>query len=124
MCYTNTFFDMQKEGNRQLDLSPFDQTGPRIYVHKFFCFEFLDSTRQAEAVERLEQCLSATILRWPIITGHVSPAEGSDGYRLALHYETPAVGQLERRVRYVVLKSNAAKEQSQALSHLAASRPR
>ena len=79
-----------------VDLSPFDQTIPRLYVHKLFCFPFSDSSRQAEAVESIERGLSATILKWPSINGRVSPAKnGIQHNAVQLYYITPAVGEIQ-----------------------------
>lgn len=76
-------------------LSPFDQTIPRLYVHKLFCFPFPNPDQQAEAVENLEQALSATISRWPFITGSVSPTETAAQYNaVQLRYNTPAPGEI------------------------------
>lgn len=79
----------------RLDLSPLDQTIPRLFVHKIFCFEFPDATLQAEAVERLEQSLSTALLKWPFLTGYVGPATtGTHRNDLELQYQIPEVGGL------------------------------
>lgn len=92
----------QQQFTTRLDLSPFDQVGPRLYVHKFFCFEFPDPSRQPEAVEHLEQSLSATILRWPFITGYVGPAKhGAEHGLLEVRYTTPVVGEVESDILVV-----------------------
>ena len=64
---------MEYQAVKELPLSPFDQTIVRLYLHKLFCVQFPDSTRQAEAVEYLKQCLSAAAKRWPFIAGEVIP---------------------------------------------------
>ena len=87
---------------KTLEFSPFDQIIPRIYVRKLFCFPFPDPDRQPEAVERLEQSLSATIIRWPFITGRVGPAHTDTRdvrpNTIELQYDTPDVGALGRKV--------------------------
>ena len=75
-----------------IKLSPFDQL-LRLYVHKLFCFPFPEAQRQSEAELRIQQALSATILEWPFITGHVCPADDSTQKNaVQLCYETPAPG--------------------------------
>ncbi len=83
----------------RLNLSPFDQTAPRLYVHKFFCFDFPNIVSQTSAVEHLEQRLSATIVRWPFITGRVeaSQSAGLENF-LELRYESPVVGRIEQDI--------------------------
>ncbi len=77
----------------KVELSPFDQTMVRVFIHKLFCFPFPDPTLQAEAVEKLEQALSATILRWPFITGFVSPDESAAQQNaVKLEYDPPLSG--------------------------------
>ena len=88
---------MEQTSTLHVKLSPFDQTIPRLYVHKLFCFPFHDPDHQAEAVETLEQALSATILRWPFIIGSVSPAGDGAQHKhnaVQLRYITPTVGKM------------------------------
>lgn len=81
-----------------IKLSPFDQL-LRLYVHKLFCFPFPEPQRQPEAELRIQQALSATILKWPFITGHVCPAEDSTQKNaVQLCYETPAPGSVPDHV--------------------------
>jgi len=80
----------QPQATAQLDLSPFDQIAPRVCVHKFFCFEFPDPTRQPEAIEHLRQCLFTTVQRWPFIAGQVGPRpDFEQSNKLELRYATP-----------------------------------
>lgn len=97
-------------------LSPFDQTIPRLYVHKMFCFPFPDADRQAEAVERLEQALSATILKWPFIAGKVSPSPANE-HEVQLSYEAPEIGGIGEHV--LVVRNLAAPEYPWSYEQLA-----
>lgn len=56
------------------ELSPFDQVGPRLYVHKLFCFPFPDPTHELAAIQHLRKALLHTAKLWPFIAGRVSPA--------------------------------------------------
>lgn len=76
-----------------IELSPFDQTIVRVFVHKLFCFPFPDASLQADAVESLEQALSLTILRWPFIAGTVSPDnDAAQQNAIKLEYDPPLIG--------------------------------
>lgn len=90
-------------GATTLNFSPFDQIAPRLYVHKFFCFEFPNPELQAQAVQHLEECLSAAILRWPFITGEVGPIESgtNDDVFQELRYTETVVGEVERKILIV-----------------------
>lgn len=79
-------------------LSPFDQL-LRLYVHKLFIFPFPDPSRQQEAEYRIQQALSATILKWPIITGRVCPVDTETQHNaVQLCYETPTPGALPEHI--------------------------
>lgn len=93
---------MEQHSDHHVDLSPFDQTIPRLFVHKLFCFPFPDAEQQPEAVETLEQALSATILKWPFITGTVGPADETGAKHehnaVQLRYDTPTPGKVGHEV--------------------------
>ena len=93
---------MEQITTQVVDLSPFDQVISRLYVHKLFCFPFPDPDRRPEAVERLEQALSATVLKWPFITGDVVSAE-SDTQRNAvqIQYTKPSPSNIKQDVLVV-----------------------
>jgi trichothecene 3-O-acetyltransferase len=74
-------------------LSPFDQTIPRLYVHKLFCFPFPDPNLRDIAVNALQQALSVAILKWPFIIGHVAPIP-DDEFKVKLEYRTPTAGEI------------------------------
>lgn len=97
-------------------LSPFDQTIPRLYVHKMFCFPFPDPNLQAEAVERLEQAVSTTILKWPFIAGKVSPSPANEN-EVQLSYEAPEIGDIDEHV--LVVRNLAAPEYPWSYEQLA-----
>lgn len=93
---------MEQTYTHSVDLSPFDQTIPRLYVHKLFCFPFEDVDRQPEAVERLEHALSATMVTWPFINGYVIPAEDDAEHNtVKLCFNTPATGEIGPEVLIV-----------------------
>ena len=90
---------MEHQTTYKVELSPFDQTIPRLYVHKLFCFPFPNPSLHAEAIERLEHALSATIIQWPFIAGNVGPAgHSSQCNAVQLCYTTPAIGQIGHKL--------------------------
>ncbi|KAK5175230.1 uncharacterized protein LTR77_000367 [Saxophila tyrrhenica] len=83
----------------KLELSPFDQTIARLFVHKLFCFPFPDASLQDAAVESLQQALSATILKWPFIAGTVSPDDDApQKHAVKLEYDPPLIGGIGEHV--------------------------
>jgi trichothecene 3-O-acetyltransferase len=107
---------MEEKEQHNVPLSPFDQTIPRLYVHKMFCFPFTDAERQAETVERLEQALAATILKWPFIAGKVSPSPENE-HEVQLLYEEPEIGGIGEHV--LVVRNLAAPEYPWSYEQLA-----
>lgn len=89
---------VEETTTQTIKLSPFDQL-LRLYVHKLFCFPFPDPCRQQEAEHRIQQALSATILKWPFITGRVCPADDGEQHNaVQVCYETPALAAFQDHI--------------------------
>ena len=91
-----TRYELSREETitQTIKLSPFDQL-LRLYVHKLFCFPFPEACRQPEALLRIQHALSATIFKWPFITGYVCPVDTTTQHNaVQLCYEAPCPGLL------------------------------
>ncbi|KAK8177699.1 transferase family-domain-containing protein [Phyllosticta citrichinensis] len=58
-----------------LELSILDQVAPDFYIRQLFCFKFPDSKDTSSALHQLHRALQATVARWPILAGVVTPIQ-------------------------------------------------